>query len=123
MKVLFRENLKQICLQKNGLFERAITSLLGILLFAFVSMPVSAQSNIHVNGRITNESGQPVPKTSITVKGSKTGTTADDNGNYEITVPSNGTLVVTAINYTIQEVGINNRQTVDVTLVTLEKTE
>jgi len=123
MKVLFRENLQQICLQKNGLFEKAITSFLCVLLFTFVSMPVSAQSNIRIKGRITNESGQPVPGTSVTVKGSSTGTTADDNGNYEITVPSNGTLVVTAINYTIQEVGINNRQTVDVTLVKLEKTE
>lgn len=123
MKVLFRENLKQICLQKNGLFERAITSLLGVLLFALVSMPVSAQSNIRVKGRVTGESGQPIPGTSVIVKGSKAGTTTNESGNYEITMPSNGTLVITAINYTPQEVGINNRQTLDVALVSLAKTE
>ncbi|MFC0772003.1 SusC/RagA family TonB-linked outer membrane protein [Terrimonas alba] len=122
MKVLFKENLKQICLQKSRLFERTITWLLCIL-FAFESMPLSAQSNIRVKGRITNESGESVPNTSVTVKGSKTGTTTNENGNYEITVPSNGTLIITAINYTPQEIGINNRQTLDVSLVSLAKTE
>ena len=123
MKVLFRENLRQTCLQKNRLFERAITWLLCFLLFAFVSMPVSAQSDIRVKGRVTNETGQPIPGTSVTIKGSKAGTTADENGNYELRAPSNGTLIITAINYTTQEVGVNNKQTVDITLINLAKTE
>ena len=122
MKVLFRENLRQTCLQKNRLFERAITWLLCFLLFAFVS-PVSAQSDIRVKGRVTNETGQPIPGTSVTIKGSKAGTTADENGNYELRAPSNGTLIITAINYTTQEVGVNNKQTVDITLINLAKTE
>ncbi|MBL7744529.1 MAG: SusC/RagA family TonB-linked outer membrane protein [Chitinophagaceae bacterium] len=101
-----------------------------ILSFAFpvflamlFSLPVLAQNNIRVKGRVTGENGQAIAKASIIVKGTSNGTTADDNGNYEITAPSNGTLVISAVNFATQEVSINNRQTADITLVTQEKTE
>ncbi|WP_276500323.1 SusC/RagA family TonB-linked outer membrane protein [Terrimonas pollutisoli] len=123
MKVLFRENLKQTCPPKNRLFERAITWLLCFLLFAFVSTPASAQGNISVKGRVTNENGQAVPGASVTVKGSSLGTTADGNGDFSINAPANATLIISAINYLEQEIKISNRQTVNIGLTSLAKTE
>ncbi|HEX2628586.1 MAG TPA: SusC/RagA family TonB-linked outer membrane protein, partial [Chitinophagaceae bacterium] len=76
-----------------------------------------------IKGRITNESGAAVADASVVVKGSTAGTTANGNGEFEINAPSNGTLVISAINFTTQEIKISNRQSLVITLVTLEKTE
>ncbi|MGZ8552743.1 MAG: SusC/RagA family TonB-linked outer membrane protein [Chitinophagaceae bacterium] len=90
------------------------------LLFAF---PVSAQNNILVKGKITGENGQAIARATIAVKGSAAGTTADDNGNFEINAPSNGILVISAVSFETQEVNVSNRQTLDVNLISLERIE
>ncbi|RZK46064.1 MAG: SusC/RagA family TonB-linked outer membrane protein, partial [Pedobacter sp.] len=67
--------------------------------------------------RVIGQNGEPVPRASVTVKGSSAGVTAGDNGNFEISAPSNGTLVVSAINFSSQEVNINNRASLEIILV------
>src|SRR6185503_12694746 len=116
----FKQVLKKILPDRTG--QKFMTCLLFVFVMICFAVPALAQS-IRVKGRVTTENGQAVARASVTVKGSSTGTTADDNGNYEITAPSNGTLVISAINFTTREISINNRQTVDIALVTLEKTE
>lgn len=110
-------------LKQNRLLSRILSLAFSVLLLFCFSLPVLAQGNIRVKGRVTNESGQGVSRASVTIKGTTTGTTADDNGNYEITAPSNATLVISAINFTQIEVRVNNNTTVDATLISLEKTE
>lgn len=114
---------RKVHLQQNHAMQKLLAIAFSVLLILFFSMPVLAQNTIRVKGRITNETGQAVARASVVVKGSTTGTTADDNGNFEITAPSNSTLVISAVNFTLQEVKVNNRETVDVTLVTIERTE
>ncbi len=121
MKALKRV-LKKIPHLQNQPLHKIVTSLVCFLVMFCFAIPAIAQS-IRVKGRVTNENGQAVSRASVTVKGSTNGTTADDNGNFDITAPSNGTLVISAINFTTKEVRINNKQTVDVSLVSLEKTE
>lgn len=95
-----------------------------ILLAAiFFALPVYSQKNIKVSGHVANESGQPVSRASILVKGTTTGVTANDNGDFEITAPSNGTLVISSVNFTTQEVKINGRTSLNVTLTSSAKTE
>jgi TonB-linked SusC/RagA family outer membrane protein len=48
---------------------------------------------------VLNDAGQPVPRASVQVRGSKTGVTTDEGGNYELTAPANGVLVVTCVGY------------------------
>ncbi|MES1223694.1 MAG: carboxypeptidase-like regulatory domain-containing protein [Bacteroidota bacterium] len=96
----------------------AVTLLL--LLASFFALPVFAQ-NIRVKGQITNDANQPVTRPSILVKGTTTGVTGDDNGNFDINAPSNGTLVISAIDFITQEVKINGRTTLNISLVSLEK--
>ena len=72
-----------------------------------------------VSGTVTSSKNEPLPGVTVLVKGTSTGTTTDASGNYTINVPDgqeNGTLVFSFIGYTTQEVGINNRTTVNVTL-------
>ncbi|MFI5130308.1 MAG: SusC/RagA family TonB-linked outer membrane protein [Chitinophagales bacterium] len=122
MKASLRQVLQKILLGQGHLRE-VLTFAFSVLLIVFLSLPGFAQDNIRVKGRITNENGQGVARASVTVKGSVTGTTADDNGNYEITVPSNGVLVISAVNFATLEVRVNARQAIDVTVATLQKTE
>lgn len=70
-----------------------------------------------VTGKVTDEKGNGVPSASISVKGTKIGTTANNEGVFTITVsPSAKTLVISAIGYTNQEVTIGNQTTYSVTL-------
>lgn len=123
MKASSRKFLQKNHVQQRQGLHKLFAFAFSCLLILLLSLPAFSQNSIRVKGRVTGDNGQAVAKASITVKGTTTGTTADDNGNFEITAPSNGTLVISAINFTSQEVKINNRQTVDVSLASLEKTE
>ena len=73
--------------------------------------------DLAVTGKITSsEDGSALPGVNVVVKGTTTGTVSDADGNYSITAPATGTLVFTFIGLTTQEVPINNRTTVDLTM-------
>ncbi|GAA4432907.1 TonB-dependent receptor [Pontibacter saemangeumensis] len=72
-----------------------------------------------ISGRVTGDDGQGVPGATVVVKGTTVGTATDANGNFTLSVPSgSNTLVVSFIGYKSQEVLINNRSTVNVSLAT-----
>ncbi|MGN6437579.1 MAG: SusC/RagA family TonB-linked outer membrane protein [Agriterribacter sp.] len=61
--------------------------------------------SIDIKGKVTNVSGDPVVGASVTIKGSSTGTTTDENGNFSLNVPdAKSVLVVSSVGYTTQEV-------------------
>jgi TonB-dependent starch-binding outer membrane protein SusC len=98
--------------------KRSVIS--GLLVFLF-ALPVVAQNTIRVKGRISNSNGQPLSNASIVVKGSNAGTSSDANGNFQIDAPSNGTLVVSFVDYEQREVAVNGRQNINIELTTLDK--
>lgn len=72
-----------------------------------------------VQGHVQDELGKPIPGATILLKGTTTGTTADADGAYSLNVPdAAGTLVISAIGFTSQEVPIGNRSKIEVTLKT-----
>jgi TonB-dependent starch-binding outer membrane protein SusC len=75
-----------------------------------------AQNNITVRGRVLNETGQGIPNASVTVKGTTTGVTSGGDGAYEISAPSNGTLVISSVGFITQEVAIGGRSTLSIAL-------
>src|SRR4051812_8111621 len=65
---------------------------------------------ILVNGKVTDETGAPLPGVTVTVKGTTNVTATDVNGAYHINVPNQNTvLVFTFIGYASQEVEINGK--------------
>lgn len=68
-------------------------------------------------GKVSSVRGEPIPGVSIMLKDSKTGAVTDAQGNYIITAPGSGILVFNAIGYLKQEVPINNRSIVNVTVM------
>lgn len=69
-----------------------------------------------VKGQITDTNGEPVIGASIQVKGTNTGVISDINGNFVVNAASNATLVVSYIGYKTQEVHLNGKGSVSITL-------
>lgn len=88
-----------------------------ILLFGvawMLTLSAYAQEKI-VTGKVTStEDGSALPGVNILVKGTTQGTVSDASGNYSIAVPEGASLVFTFIGYTLSEVGVGTRTTVDV---------
>jgi TonB-linked SusC/RagA family outer membrane protein len=114
MKVSFLQNEVAKITGKVQWMKLSIIALFSLLALVF-SLSASAQ-NITVKGRITNETGQPVPSASVTVKGTTIGASSTAQGNFEISAPSNGTLIISSIGYAPKEVNVNGQTTLNIRL-------
>ncbi|MDB5241233.1 MAG: SusC/RagA family TonB-linked outer membrane protein, partial [Spirosoma sp.] len=86
------------------------------LLSLLFCLPVLAQ-DVTVSGHVTSsEDGSTLPGVTVQVKGSNRGTNTDAQGNYQITASPTSTLVFSFIGYTLQEVPVNSRTTINVAL-------
>ncbi|HET9054941.1 MAG TPA: SusC/RagA family TonB-linked outer membrane protein, partial [Cyclobacteriaceae bacterium] len=92
---------------------------LFFLIFSFLACSVYAQNRM-IRGTVTSpEDGTGLPGVSVFVKGTGKGTVTDQNGAYQIEVtPQENTLAFSFIGYLTQEVTIDNRETIDITLQT-----
>ena len=69
-----------------------------------------------VTGKVTS-SDLPLPGASVIVKGTSNGASTDFNGNYTLNnVPSDATLVISYIGYITQEVAVEGRSVINVSL-------
>lgn len=75
-----------------------------------------AQDAIKVSGKVTDETGLPVPGATVTEKGTQTATLSDMDGNYTISVSPTATLVFTYIGFATLEMPVNNSPTVNANL-------
>ena len=72
---------------------------------------------IPVAGRVTEESGQPLPGVNVLIKGTTIGTTTDADGEYALQVPDeNSVLVFSFIGYVTQEVPVGTQTRLNITL-------
>ena len=69
-----------------------------------------------VKGQIVDANGEPVIGASVQVKGSNTGIISDIDGNFTISAPSNGTLVISYVGYRTQNVKLNGKNSIKVTM-------
>lgn len=76
------------------------------------------QDGIMVSGVVLDEDNIPVAGANIMVKGTGTGTIADGDGRFTVSVPySEATIVVSFIGFTTEEVPLDGRTQITVTLV------
>lgn len=70
-----------------------------------------------VTGKVTSPSGESIPGVNVILKGTNLGTVTDVDGKYSIEVPDlDGILVFTYIGFSTEEVAINGRTNIDVSL-------
>ncbi len=91
-----------------------------MLLCALMISVTEAFAQVKVTGVVTDAAdGTPIPFASVVVKNSSTGTAADADGKYSISVPSaKSVLVFSSIGYVTQEVEVGGRSAINVMLAT-----
>ena len=88
-----------------------------MLIIAVLLSTITLAQNKTITGTVTSsDDGQPIPFATVQVKGTSNGAYTDDNGKYSIEAPSNGVLLFTTIGFTDQEVSINGRAVINVSL-------
>ena len=71
-----------------------------------------------ITGIITDDKGAPVQGASVTVKGSKSGTTTDATGAFSLSVPASAkSVIVSSVGFTQMELSIVDKTTLSVALV------
>lgn len=91
---------------------KVLTILLVVL--CLLTVPVFAQSP--VTGRVTDAQGKPIPQASVVVKGTGNGVSTNENGEFSIAAPANGTLVISSVGYPSKELAINGKSQLSITL-------
>lgn len=74
-------------------------------------------ADITVTGKVTAENGPELPGVSIQLKGTSRGTTTDVDGNFKITIPENGVLIISYLGFETREIAVKgNAQLAVITL-------
>ena len=92
---------------------RKILSLLAMLML--VTVLAFAQTRV-ITGRVTDETGQPVSGASIVIRGTSTGASADESGNFRINAKTGDVLVISAVGIPSKELTIGAGSSVSVSL-------
>ena len=116
--------MKQSFLMKRSRSIMLATALItGFSMVSVSAMAVPAvqveEQNATVRGQVLDSKGEPVIGATVMVKGvSSLGTVTDLDGNFTINnAPLNGTLLVSYVGYTAQEVSYNNGRAGSITLI------
>ncbi|PWJ59450.1 TonB-linked SusC/RagA family outer membrane protein [Dyadobacter jejuensis] len=92
--------------------KRITTLLWGILLM----LPGLSYAQNAVNGQVKDAKGMGLPGVNILLKTTNTGTITDAEGNYSLQAPADGVLVFSFIGYSAQEVKIEGRSELNITM-------
>ncbi len=85
------------------------------VLLLLVTSSLYAQNR--VTGRIINQAdNQPIVGATVQQKGTTNATQTGNDGSFTITVPGNATLVVTVVGYNAQEISLNGRSGISVSM-------
>jgi len=87
-----------------------------ILTLFCTTFSLTAQAQTTVRGKITDETGKPLPAVSITVKGSTRGTTSDENGTFSISASPGDIIVVSSVGYLNKEITVGNENALNISL-------
>jgi len=73
------------------------------------------QQSLTINGKVTDNQGQPLPGVTVVVKGTTQGTITGSDGNYSLTqVPGSAMLVFSFVGMRAQEVEVNGRRMINI---------
>ncbi len=79
--------------------------------------PFMAEQGKKVSGKVTDNSGSPLPGVSVVIKGSSIGVTTDMDGNFNLTsTPENATLIFSFVGMKSKEIAVGGRNEFNVVL-------
>lgn len=74
-----------------------------------------------VTGTVSDNNGKKLSSVTVSVKGTRTATTTDDSGNFSVNAPSNAVLVFSFVDFIEQEVPVNGKSSLTVSLIAADK--
>ncbi|MFV0269049.1 MAG: TonB-dependent receptor plug domain-containing protein, partial [Draconibacterium sp.] len=78
-------------------------------------VPAKQQKSHPVKGKVTSDAGEPIPGTTVRIKGTMVGTVTDMDGNYNLTdVNEKSILVFSFVGMRTVEIPVNGRLSIDV---------
>lgn len=96
--------------------ERLIRLCPVLLALLWCTLPAFSQDNM-VSGKVTTTDNEPLPGVNVVIQGTAQGTVTDIDGNFALPVPNaDAILVFSFIGYAAQEVPVNGRSMINVTL-------
>ncbi len=96
--------------------QRDATTVAGQNTGAVSNFAIPAQ-RVDIRGRVIDANGEALIGVSVRVKGTQTGASTDVQGNFTLDAPANAVLVFTYVGYITQEVAVNGRTSINVTLL------
>lgn len=110
---LFTQLINQIFCEMK---KRILKTLLSVM---FILLSVAVFAQVNVSGTVKSDSGELLPGVSIVIKGTNTGVVTNIDGNYSLSVPgAQSVLVFSFVGMQTQEVPVDGRSVIDVTLAT-----
>ena len=86
------------------------------LLFLLCLFPLGSMAQSVVKGTVIDEAGEAIIGASVQVQGTKTGAVTDFDGNFSVEAASNATLIISYVGYVTEEVSVQGRNNIQVTL-------
>lgn len=96
--------------------KKSLQGLILCALFWLGTTTTMYAQDITVQGKVLDESSNPLQSATIKVKGSTNGTLTNSEGNFTIKASGEGTLVVSYLGYTTQEIPINGRTNLTISM-------
>jgi iron complex outermembrane receptor protein len=102
-------------------FRNHSSTILKIIVLSFLLLPAASHAellfNKTVTGKVTDEKGTPLGGIAVTIKGTATGTTTNDMGDFSLSVPDEtSSLFFSSVGFKTQEVQIPASGTMTVVL-------
>lgn len=85
-----------------------------ILFFIIILFSSFTYSQIKITGKVTDETGSPLPGVNILLKGTQKGTSSDFDGNYTIELPNKGTLEFSYLGYETKMVSVKDQKVINI---------
>ena len=93
-----------------------------LIAFLFFMVPLLTQAQNAITGKVLDEKGNPVSGASVILKGAKTGTQTDANGNFTITAKPGDVLIISSVNFGTQQIKVRDNGAVTIKLITRDVT-
>jgi TonB-linked SusC/RagA family outer membrane protein len=93
-----------------------------LIAFLFFLIPLVTQAQNAVNGRVLDEKGNPVVGATVLLKGAKTGTKTDANGNFTVTAKPGDVLVISSVNFGTQQTKLKDAGNITVNMIAKDGT-
>lgn len=100
---------------------------LGGLLFYLATLNVTSGQSISnqtriISGKVNSSANNGLPDVSVLLKGTSIGTTTAKDGGFSLTVPDEkGTLIVSYVGFSTEEIALNGKPSINITLTEANK--